>query len=256
MSSSLSPDYLFLFQAAAAAYAAARLLYFRLVSRLPILFIYLLATVLDYAVMSLIPHTSRTYFQIFVVSEPAIGCLAALSVWEMFSLIFQHYPGLRTVGRWALCAALALSVTLFLVFFRRPWANETSNDRMLFFVLAFDRLIHFTLAVVILAQMYFLSHYPLDLDRNVKVSSGFFSAMFLAQSAVRLIDTLTPHLFVHGADYSELLFSTLCLAGWGTMLRPASAQAPVRAVVREPREAELLQQLESLNQMLSRSARR
>jgi len=254
--SSSPPDYLLISQAAAAAYAAWRLLYFRLTPRLPLLFLYLIATTLYYAVISLLSRTSSAYFWIFLACEPSIGCVAALSVWEMFALIFRDYPGLRTAGRWTLYIALAISSGIFLLYIRAPWANESANTRLLFYELEFDRLIHFTLALVILMQMYFLSRYPLHLDRNVKVASGFFSAMFLAQSTVRLIDTLSPHLFVHWADYPEVVLSTLCFASWGLMLRPATAPVPVRSGQSGPRETELLQQLESLNQMLSRSVRR
>jgi hypothetical protein len=234
--SSSSPDYPFISLAAAAAYAAARLLYFHLVPRLPLLFFYLIATTLDYGVMSLIPHTSGAYFWIFLICEPAIGCIAALSVLEMFKLIFRDYPGLRSAGRWTLYIALALSTFIFVLYIKAPWADESVNTRLLFYELVFDRLMHFTLALVIMMQMYFLSRYPLHLDRNIRVASGFFSAMFLGQSVVTLIDT--------------------CFAGWGLLLQPASAPAPIRSGVSEPREAELLQQLESLNQMLTRSARR
>jgi hypothetical protein len=250
------PDYLLISNAAAAAFAAARLLQFGMVRRFPFLFFYLIATSLYDSVLSVLAHTSKTYFWVYLVSDPLICCVAVLSVREMFALIFRSYPGLRTAGSWALYAALALSFLIFLAFFQPPWAHESRNTRLLFYELAFDRLIHFTLALVILMQMYFLSHYPLHLERNAKVASGFFSAMFLAQSAARLLDTLTPHLFDNSVDYSEVAISALCFAGWGIMLRPATVPPAPTGVARKPREAELLQQLESLNEMLSRSGRR
>ena len=251
-----SPNYLLISKAAAAAFAAVRLLQFRLARRFPFLFSYLAATCLYDPVLSVLAPKSKTYFWLFVISEPLLYCLAVLAVREMFSLIFRSYPGLRTAGSWALYAGLAVSLLIFFAFFQPPWAHESQNTRLLFYELAFDRLIHFTLAVVILAQMYFLSHYPLQLDRNTRVASGFFSAMFLAQSVARLIDTLTPKLHFRAVDYSEVAFSAMCFVGWGVMLRADAAPVPRSDGPREPREAELLQQLESLNEMLSRSGRR
>jgi hypothetical protein len=96
----------------------------------------------------------------------------------------------------------------------------------------------------------------LHLDRNTYVASGFFSAMFLALGAVKLIDSISKDLYFVYADYAEVTFAAICFAGWGLMLRPAQKPAPARAAVNKPREAELLQQLESLNQILSRSSRR
>jgi hypothetical protein len=247
-------------KAAAAGYAAGRLLYFRMVRQFPLLFSYVVSVCLYAIVGSALAHTSKTYFWVFMIVEPFVFCVAALSVREIFTLIFRDYPALRTGGRWTLYVALALSIGVSLLLLRAPWAGESRNDHLLFYELAFDRMIHFTLTMVIVMQMYILSHYPLRLDRNVYVVSGFFSVMFLAQSGVRLVDSLSPHLFVHEADYGEVIFSGLCFVGWGMMLRSSTIAAArgVRTRVQgDPqREAELLLQLESLNAMLSRSGRR
>jgi hypothetical protein len=251
-----SRDYLIISEAAAAAFAAARLLQYRVAGRFRFLCTYLIATSLSCAVLSVLARGSRTYFWIFIASESLLCFVAVLAVQEMFALLFRAYPGLRTLGGWALSAALFVSLLIFLIFFRPPWEHESPNTRILFYELALDRLVHFALAVVIMMQMYFLSHYPLRLDRTTKVASAFFSAMFLAQSAARLLDTLTPKLFVNGVDYSEVVFSALCFIGWGLMLQPDSVPAPRPSATQKPREAELLQQLESLNDMLSRSGRR
>lgn len=119
-----------------------------------------------------------------------------------------------------------------------------------------DRSIHFSLAVIIVILMVFLSRYPLRLDRNTYVATGFFSAMFLAEAAVRLLDILTPHLFVHSVDRPEVGFVSLCFLGCGIALRPAEAPIMLRVPVNKPKETELLQQLESLNDILSGSVRR
>ena len=182
--------------------------------------------------------------------------MAALSVREMFVLVFRDYPGLRTAGKWALYVAIAISVGAFLLVLRSPWDGESVNTRRLFYELVFDRSVHFSLAVIIVILLMFLSRYPLDLDRNTYVASGFFSAMFLAQSLVRLLDSLSPKLFAHYADYPEVAFTALCFLGWGVMLGSAKAPVSRRVPANKPREAELLHQLESLNSILSRSGRR
>jgi hypothetical protein len=104
--------------------------------------------------------------------------------------------------------------------------------------------------------MLFLSRYPLRLDRNTHVAAGFFSAMLVAQAAVRLVDSISPRLIARYADYPEVGFTALCMLGWGMMLRPVTSAAPAHPPANKTREIELLQQLESLNHVLSRSARR
>jgi hypothetical protein len=251
-----SPDYLLISEAAAAAFAVARLLHFGLRRRFPFLGAYLAVTFFYHSILSVVTRTSRIYFLVYVVSEPIIWCMAALSVREMFALVFLNYPGLRTAGRWALNAALTISVSVALLILKTPWPGESLNTRWLFYELALDRSVHFSLAVIIMILLVFLSRYPLHLDRNTYVASGFFSAMFLTQSVVRLVDSLSPKLFVHYADYSEVGFTALCLIGWGVMVGPAQVAAPAHVPANKLRETELLQQLESLNNILSRSVRR
>ncbi len=153
-------------------------------------------------------------------------------------------------------AALTLSLGICVSVLRSPWPHESANTRLLFYELAFERSITFSLAVIIVILMIFLSRYPLRLDRNTYVASGFFSAMFLAQGVVRLVDSLSPRLYAFYADYPEVGFTAVCFVGWGIMLRAARTETPVRVAINEPRETELLQQLDSLNSILSRSARR
>ncbi len=250
------PDYLLISEAAAAAFAVARLLHFGLWRRFPALISYLLCASLRAAILGVISEKSKAYLWVYLIASPVICCLAALAVREMFALVFRDYPGLRTAGRWALNIALGLSVIVSLVILKAPSPRESANSRRLFYELVFERSITFSLAVIIIILMIFLSRYPLQLDRNTYVASGFFSAMFLAQAAVRLIDSTTLRLIARYADYPEVGFTALCFLGCGMMLRSASVQTPKRVAANKPRETELLQQLESLNNILSRSARR
>jgi hypothetical protein len=251
---SQSPDIYLILQAAAAAFAAARLLYFGLGRRFPALLSYLALTVLSSSLFSTLSVRSHAYFLAYTVWLPISWCVAALAVREMFALIFRNYPGLRTVGRWAVYSALAISAAALLLLARefRPGAAKV---RVLLYDAVLDRSVALSLAIVISILMLFLSRYPLDLDRNALVASGCFSALFVAQAAAKLIDFVSPHLFADQVDYAEVVFSALCLAVWGLMLQAASAPATARSKVHNPRETELLQQLASLNAILSGSVR-
>jgi hypothetical protein len=252
-----SPDYRLISQAAAAAFAAARLLHFRLRRRYPVLFSYLIVSTILSVVFSLLPVKSHAYYWAYIVTQPVAWCAAALAVREMFALIFKDYPGLQTAGRWTLYGALALSVVVAIALTKTLHASSGApTSQELVYILWLDRSIGFTLAVTIAILMLFLSRYPLHLDRNTYVAGGFFSAIFLAAGAVKLIDSISTDLYSVYADYAEVTFAAVCFAGWGLMLGYAEKPAPARAAVNKPREAELLQQLESLNQILSRSVRR
>ncbi len=256
MSFSQSPDYRLISQAAAAAFAAARLLHFRLRSRYPILFSYLIVSTILSSLFSVLSVKSQAYYWAYIVSQPVSWCAAALAVREMFALIFRDYPGLKTAGRWSFYAALAISVVVSIVLAGTLHATNAPKAPQLVYTLQLDRSIGFTLTVTIGILMLTLSRYPLHLDRNTYVASGFFSAIFLANGAIKLIDSISKDLYFDYADRAEVTFAAVCFAAWGLMLRYAEKPAPARAAVSKPREAELLQQLESLNQILSRSSRR
>lgn len=252
-----SPDVLLISQAAAAAFAAARLLQFRLIGRFAYLFSYLIATALFAAGLSVLDRRSPAYYWTYLASGPTIWATASLAVYQMFALVFRDYPGLKTAGRWALNGALALSIITSVVILRMPWSFLSARSTALYYELVLDRSVHFGLAAIIIVLILFLSRYPLHLDRNTYVASGFFSAVFLAESITRFIDGFSPILFSHRVDNPEIVFVALAFAGWGIMLRAASAAPiPARAAANPGREAELLRQLDALNGILTRSVRR
>lgn len=252
-----SPDLLLILQAAAAAFAAARLLQLHLFKRFAYLFAYLATTAFFDLGLSVLDRHFHEYYWTYLVADPVVWLTASFAVFQMFSLVFLDYPGLKTAGRWALNGALALSLIAAAVILRTPWSFLSTRSTTLYYEMVLDRSVHFALAAIILVLILFLSRYPLHLERNTYVASGFFSAVFLAESVTRLIDGLTPALFSHAVDNPEIVFVTLAFGAWGIMLRTASSMPkPVRAAAGNIREAELLQQLDALNGILSRSVRR
>jgi hypothetical protein len=251
-----SLDLLLISQAAAAAFAAGRLLQFRLTSRFANLVFYLAVTSVSDFALSILDRFSSAYYWTYVVVGPITWLAASLAVYQMFALIFRDFPGLRTAGRWVLNAAVAIAVIASAIILRTPWSWLSSRTKALYYELTFDRSVHFALAAIIIMLILFLSRYPLHLDRNTYVASGFFSAVFLAESITRLIDTLHPALYRDAVDNPEFVFVALAFAGWGIMLRAAAATVPARPPLNSLREAELLHQLDALNGILTRSVRR
>ena len=249
-------NYLLISQAAAAAFAVARLLHFRLSRRFPLFCVYLLMLAVFSGFFSVTSPGSPLYFAVYMVAEPVTWCAAALAVFEMFALVFHDYPGLRTAGRWAVYTAIATSGFISALVGARLPEGVSRNTRLLYVELVADRSVQFSLAAIIIVLMWFLSRYPLYLDRNTYVASGFFSAIFLSQAVVKMIDALSPRLIARNADYPEVGFTALCLLGWGAMMRRWSTSAPSLPHDNKPRETELLQQLESINDILSRSGGR
>jgi hypothetical protein len=171
-----------LLQAAGAAAAVARLIYFNLSPRFPALLGYLIFLAVIDLVFGLQKQTSGPYFWSYLILEPLKCVFSVLAVREILSLAFDDYPGIRTVGRWVMYAgvALALGISLLLTgFFWASAAVGRAHSRLFYFEVS-QRSIVFSLAVVIVVILFFLSKYPLHLNKNTLVSSAFFSAVLLS----------------------------------------------------------------------------
>src|SRR5437762_1938363 len=96
-------------QSAAAAAVAGRLVWLKLAWRFPALFVFLVLLALSDLSLSLISLQSRLYFRIYVAEVPVYCISSIFAVRELFALVFENYPGIRTAGRWAVYTALALA---------------------------------------------------------------------------------------------------------------------------------------------------
>ena len=111
---------------------------------------------------------------------------------------------------------------------------------------------------MIVTILIFLSKYPLHLSRNTVVSSAFFSVLFLSEACGPVTDRQSRARLYKSyyVDWAESAFTAICLVGWAALLRPEPSTAPTRVTFSTPQEDHLLQQLNSLNQLMTRAARR
>lgn len=244
-------------QAAVAAVAAVRLFNLGLNRRQPALFAYLIYTALYLFALGSIPSNSAIYFWLYMFFDVLNWIVSLFVVREMFALVLDDYPGIRTAGRWTMYGAIALALTGSLAIARIFWGGgPNGRSPHLYYLLVANRSIVFTLSVVIISILLFLSRYPLHLHRNTYVSSIFFGAVFLSEALVTLIDSLGAHLYSPYADTVQVGFAALCLVAWTMMLGPIRDTAAARITFESPQDHELLQQLDSLNRLLSRAGRR
>ena len=242
-----------LIQSAAAAVAAARLVQLRLAGHFPALLIYLILVTLLNSTLGLQNDTSIEYFYSYIAFE-TLKCVAGImAVRELFALVFDRYPGIRTAGRWAMYAGVTVAVGISLLV--TVWTGGAQGRSKLFYFEVVQRWLVFTLALVICAILWSLSRYPLHLGRNTLISSGFFSAVFLADAGRLLLDSVNPYLYNRYVDRPESYFECVCFLAWAALLRAADDLKPVRMTFSSPREEHLLEQLAALNQFATRASR-
>ena len=245
-----------LLQAAAASVTAGRLFSLGLAKRQSALFVYLVEIAVVAFALGNLPAASAAYFWLYIAYVAVNWVVSIYVVREMFALALDGYPGIRTAGRWSMYGATAISVTASLAITTMFWNGGAHGRSNLFYVQVVNRSVVFTLAVIVAAILVFLARYPLNLHRNTYVSTSFFSAVFLSEAAVMLVDSLNQHLYSAQVDRMQTIFVAACFIGWAVMLRPQTVMAPARVRVENAAEKELLQQLESFNSLLARAGRR
>ena len=239
-------------EAAAAAIAIVRLFSLGLARDLPALLSFLILTCASAAAASALPLASPAYFWLYIVQTPLYCVLAILAVRELFKVVFADYPGIRTAGRMAIswCALLACLIAALFAMARRP----NPSSAALAAIELFRRSAALSVALFILFLLYSLSRYPLHLRRNIVISTGMFSILFLSQAAQLLIDSFSWLLYHKEVDLANEFFSALCMGAWAALLRAEPARAG-KAGGAAAHEEQLLANLESLDRLLTRAAR-
>jgi hypothetical protein len=241
-------------QAAAAAIAASRLLSCGSAREQRATFSFLLVNAAGCFILSLFHLRSDQYFWWYVACAALNDVAAILALRELFGISVAEYPGIRTAVQRSIYAWLAVSVLVSAGLSYMTWQSGPKGWTNLYYILNLHRSLQFSFTAIVISLIVFLSRYPLELRRNIYVSGYLFSVVFLTDAADTMIATLTPKLYDFRVDMAGVAFLGICFSMWAVMVRKEGI-APRRIVFRTPKDAELLRQLESLNQTLSRIGR-
>ena len=244
-----------LLQTTAAVLVVGRLLQLKLGSRFPALLTWLIVTACGEFALISSHQRSDVYFRTWLIVAPVESFFGIMAVRELFALVFRDYPGIRSAGRWGMYTGLGVAASGSIVL--ANWFRRTTEhgSLLLFNAEVLQRSVVFSVAVVILSILFFLSRYPLRLDQNTYVFSSFFSAIFLSEALRLLVDSLELRLNNRGVDLAEAIFVSICMVLWASLIQHADTPVPERVRFSSLREEHLLEQLASLNHMLSRAGR-
>ena len=203
---------------------------------------------------------SYTYLDLFLWTEPVVMVFYLLVVLELYRLVLERYKGLYTLGRWAMYAAIAISVTVSVVTLLPKISPSTPEpSKRLFTEIAVERGVDLSLVLFILLIVLFLGRYPVALSRNVVVHTVIYSVFFLSETLVLLLRT------VFGWDAKKNATFALCLTGiscacalaWWLLLSAKGEEVRVNTPnLRPGSEERILQQLDSLNATLLKVSRK
>lgn len=242
----------------AAALLVVRLWSEKLVSSYPFFFVFLAWLVAEQPLAWIIPRRSEYYFQYFVLTDSVLWALQICVVFELFSRVAKHYPGIARSGRRFMFFALMCALFLSLGFAAVQHETARGSSPIVDGYFLIGRVIAFTLLAFLVLTLAMLFWFPIRLNRNVVIYAIGFSVYFSCRAMTRLARNL-----LGGQDY--VLLSTIslsivvvCLCFWIIMLSKQGeyTDLTIGHSWRPERGEALVQQLESINAALLRTARK
>jgi hypothetical protein len=204
------------------------------------------------------PPNRRTYALVFLITEPILWLLYILVVLELYSLALRNHPGIASLSRWTLSAALVVSVVISAVTLRVDLSRPSGRYRLLVYYSVMERGLTFSLVLFLLLITVFLVWYPVSIRRNVVVHASVYSVYFLSMTMALLIRNVAGYQETTRAISAVLLLVDLvCFSLWIAVLnrRGEERLLVVRRRWRHEDEERLVKQLDALNDMLLRHPR-
>jgi hypothetical protein len=228
-----------------------------LASKYRIFLAYLVFSVVHSAVLMNLPVRSAGYMKAFVLTEPLLWLFYILVVLELYRLVLEQYPGLLTLGRWALYGSIAVSVLLSaLALLPGLAASAAQKSRVLSWYFVIERGVVCSLLLFLFLILLLLRGYPVRLSRNVVVHCFVYSVFFFSSTAVLLLRgvfdlkvSATVNLIITG-------ITSICALLWAILLsRKGEARLVSLAGFTAEQEESIRTKLETLNTTVLRVSR-
>lgn len=249
-------SYLWAIAIGANATLAVRLYSLHLHGRYPSFFAYLIFQTMRSLALVTFPVDGFTFAYIFFYTQPVLWVFYVLVVLELYKLVLNDLPGIYSLGRWALYVALVIAVTISFLTLIPFWGREES--KLLFWVTTVERGVLTSVILFLFLILLFLSRYPLQLSRNIIVHCVVYTIFFLGLSMTLLVRNVRGWEIMPTLNHVVEVISLACYGVWIVFL---TRQGEARKVALHHRsdpaaERRLKEQLNSMNEMLLRAARK
>jgi hypothetical protein len=239
-----------------AALTAMRLYKFGLHRKFRVFFAYLIFWTVYAAAVVAISSTSHLFFYIYVFVRPLEWLFYVLLILELYGLLLARHKGLYTVGRWALCIGLAVSVAISSATLLPRLSSSAKHSWLLPILYTVERGLVFSLVVFLLLILVFLMRYPIQLTRNVVVHAALFSILFLSNTLGLLLFSILSVRLSRPVNLAMMGVSAVCILLWLTLLDDRGEETTAKLPFIGPeREERLVSQLNAINSTLLRATR-
>jgi hypothetical protein len=239
------------------ALAASKLLYLSSVRQYRP-FVGLLIIWFSFCVVSLtVPVSSKIYLRIYLFAAPVSWLLYLFVCRDLYQGIFSKFRGIAFAGRWCLylSGALLLFVGIGSVLISPGRSNDYEWFKAVYFV---DRSVLFGLAFFLVLLVSVIVRYPISIQKNLVVHTLVFSGILFAQSVCQVADQGTGYLYSVFWNTLAAGTDTVLVTAWAILINKAgeSLNIRIRHNIKPETEIHLLHQLDSLNGILLRAARK
>jgi hypothetical protein len=204
-----------------------------------------------------IPVSSRVYFRFYSIAAPLSWFVYLLVARDLYQNIFQKFRGIAFAGRW--CLYISASLLLAVAFASFFLSGSVSKPGPQFEAVAFvDRSVLFGLAFFLVLLVSVIVRYPISIQRNLVVHTLVFSGILFFQSIVQVADQWSAYRYTAFCNTLTAGLDAVLITAWAILLTKAgeTIRIRIRHNIKPEMELQLLGQLDTLNGILLRAARK
>jgi hypothetical protein len=207
--------------------------------------------------------TDPAYFQIWVATQPLLWLSYALIVYELYSLVLLHYPGLRSLGRWFffIAVGVALGIALLASLPALGASARPGRPQIMYSYVFTEGILTGSLAILLFLLLALMTWFTVPMSRNLLIHCTVYSAYFFAQNVVLLYWRLggqAANRVNVASGIARMSVALLCYCFWVILLTKQGEERPASlSLGRSPDfERRALGQLEKLNATLLQTAKK
>jgi hypothetical protein len=223
-----------------------------------LLFAYMLFRVPNLTCFAFLDVRSPLYSRVFVIAQTFVWFFYVAVVFELFSLVLARHKGLYTVGKWVMCAAIAIALLISGISLSIKITPQMQRSSVtLGIIVAIDRGLGFGLAISLVLMLALLSFYTVPLSRNVLVHAVVYTVYFLSCSLSMILRTMFGVRNLAAVDTGAMAVSLCCVMAWYLFLTEKGEETRTKLPwFGAEQEERILYHLDSLNATLLRATRK
>lgn len=221
----------------------------------PVFFCYIILRIPDALAPLIISVRTILFFHIWLWKEPIFWLFHILLVAELCRLVLAGHPGIYSLGKWAMSAAVAVALTTSILTLMPQIKPHTPQiSQRLQYYLAAERGVDFGLAIFLLLMLAFVSRFPFRIGRNVLIHAGLYTLYFFAETLGVFLHTLFGFDRLEALNLWMTIMACACLVAWLLLLnRQGETTKAAFPTLTKERETRILEQLDALNTTLMRA---